>query len=76
MAYRTMLVLCFLCPAIAFVPRLSTFRRAFPAMQRWKRHRLYLMGSVMVLFWALALIIGTLFVVLPGQQQGAGGGDA
>ncbi len=46
-----------LCPPLCLVARLETFRRAFPAMATWRRHRLYLAAAVVGILWVLAVVV-------------------
>jgi hypothetical protein len=72
MAYRVMMALSLLCPPLALLVRLSTFRRAFPALETVRRHKLYLAACVVGVFWGLAIIVAAVVVAVPGPRGGAG----
>lgn len=66
------MALSLLCPPLALLVLLSTFRRAFPAMEVWRRHRIYLVASVMVVFWFMAMVVGAVVLAVPGPSGGGG----
>lgn len=69
-----MLVLCVLFPLFALLPRLSTnFRRAFPAMERRDRNRLYLVAGGMSVVWAVVIVVVVVATAVPGPQAGGFG---
>ena len=61
-----MMALSMVCPPLALVVMLSTFRRAFPCLQQWRRHRLYVAASTMGVFWVLVVVIVLVVVTVPG----------
>lgn len=67
-----MMALSLMCPPLALVVRLSTFRRAFPALETLRRHKIYLAASVVGFFWVLALVILVVVVAVPGPRGGGG----
>jgi hypothetical protein len=61
-----MMVLVLAVPPLALLPLLSNFRRAFPAMEEYRRQRLRLAAGVMTLFWVLAFVLAMVVVFVPG----------
>lgn len=71
-AYRVMMALSLLCPPLALLARLDTFRGSFPAFGTMRRDRLCLAASVVGCLWALAVVVAVV-VMTTGSARGASG---